>query len=306
MRHFQATCISMFYFLPRILLLLFLLLGSRLAAQEADRSAYLGVQGALSSYQGDLQPNSFSFSQSGKWGSIWVRKPISSHFSVKAGLGMGNIQAADANNRDYLKLRNLSFKSSIQEAFLELDFTILNADNNRFLPYLHGGVSVFHFNPYTYDAAGQKYYLQPLGTEGQGLPSMPGTKLYKLCQPALTVGGGIRYAISRNVTIGINASQRKTFTDFIDDVSGAYADEAELLQLRGPKTVELAYRGDELGNGSGYPKAGEQRGMPTEMDWYYFAGLTLEIKFNAIGKLFGNLRPDQNDWYNKRCPPVRL
>ena len=295
----------MFNPLPRFLLLLFLLTFNRLQAQEVDRSAYVGVQGALSSYQGDLQPNSFSFSQSGKWGSIWVRKPITSHLSVKGGFSMGNVKAADANNRDYLKVRNLSFQSTIKEAFLELDFTILNSDNNRILPYLHGGVSVFHFNPYTYDASGNKYYLQPLGTEGQGLASV-NKKPYKLYQPALTFGGGIRYAVSRNVTVGINASQRKTFTDFIDDVSGDYADEGELLQLRGPKAVELAYRGDEISGGSGYPKAGEQRGTPTEMDWYYFAGVTLEIKFNAIGKLFGNLWPDQNDWYNKRCPPVRL
>lgn len=295
----------MFNLLPRYLLLILLLPISGLQAQEADRSAYLGVQGALSSYQGDLQPNSFSFSQSGKWGSIWVRKPITSRLSVKGGFSIGHVKAADANNRDYLKIRNLSFQSGLKEAFLELDLSIFNADNNRILPYLHGGVSVFHFNPYTHDANGEKYYLQPLGTEGQGLAST-NKKEYKLYQPALTFGGGIRYAVSRSVTIGINASQRKTFTDFIDDVSGNYADEAELLQLRGPKAVELAFRGDELGNGATYPKSGEQRGTPTEMDWYYFAGVTLEIKFHAIGKLFGNLWPDQNEWYNKRCPPVPL
>ncbi len=288
------------------MLILLLPFASLFAQEEADRSAYMGVQGGLSSYQGDLQPNSFSFSQSGKWGSIWVRKPLGSHFSVRGGFSIGTVKAADAKNRDYLKVRNLSFQSTIKEAFLELDFTLFNADNNRFLPYLHGGVAFFHFNPYTYDAAGQKHYLQPLGTEGQGLPSRLGTKPYTLYQPALSFGGGLRYAVSRSVTIGINASQRKTFTDFLDDVSGAYADEAELLQLRGPKAVELAFRGDELGTGSAYPKAGEQRGTPTEMDWYYFAGLTLEIKLSAVAKLFGNLRTDDNDWYNKRCPPVKL
>lgn len=295
----------MFHLLPRCLLLILMLPFAGLQAQEEDRSTYLGFQGGLSSYQGDLQPNSFSFSQSGKWGSIWVRKPITSRLSVKGGFSIGNVKAADANNRDYLKVRNLSFQSSIKEAFLELDLTIFNSDNNRILPYLHGGVSIFHFNPYTYDVNGDKYYLKPLGTEGQGLAST-NKKEYSLYQPALTFGGGIRFAVSRNVTVGINASQRKTFTDYLDDVSGNYADEAELLQLRGPKAVELAFRGDELGNGATYPKSGEQRGTPTEMDWYYFAGVTMEIKFHAIGKLFGNLWPDQNDWYNKRCPPVKL
>lgn len=297
----------MFYKPILCCLLLFLLLPpSRLAAQEGDRSAYIGVLGGISSYQGDLQPNSFSFAQSGKWVSLWLRKPVTAHFSLKAGVGYGNVKAADANNRDYLKVRNLSFQSAVKEAFLELEFSFFNSDNNRIQPFAHGGVAVFHFNPYTYDASGQKFYLQPLGTEGQGLASKPDTKLYKLYQPALTFGGGIRYAASRNVTLAINASQRKTFTDYLDDVSDDYADETELLQLRGPKAVELAYRGDELGNGSAYPKVGEQRGTPTEMDWYYFVGLSAEIKLSAVGKLFGNLRTNKNDWYNKRCPPVRL
>ena len=70
--------------------------------------------------------------------------------------------------------------------------------------------------------------------------------------------------------------------------------------------VELAYRGDELPTGSGYPKAGEQRGTPTEMDWYYFAGLSVEIKLKSIGNVMGNWRSGKNDWYNKRCPKVIL
>lgn len=289
------------------LFLLVLLPSLWISAQEdADRSAFLGIMGGLSSYQGDLQPNSFSFAQSGGWASVWVRKPISGHFSVKGGVAYGNLKAADANNRDYLKVRNLSFQTIVKEAFLDLEFALTNMDNNRIQPFLSGGVSVFHFNPYTHDGSGNKFYLQPLGTEGQGLPSRPGTKLYKRTQPALTFGGGIRYGISRNVMVSLTASQRKTFTDYLDDVSSSYADEDELLQARGPKAVELAYRGDELANGSAYPKGGEQRGTPTEMDWFYFAGVAVEIKLNAIGKVVGNLRAGNNDWYNKRCPPVNF
>ena len=287
----------------------FLLIGlptSLLWAQDGDRSPYIGLLGGLSSYQGDLQPNSFSFSQSGGWGSIWIRKPINGNFSVRGGVSFGNIKADDAKNRDYLKVRNLSFYSAVKEAFLELELEFMSIDRNRFSPFVVGGISVFHFNPYTIDASGAKVYLQPLNTEGQGLEAYPDRKPYKLYQPALSFGGGLRYALSPNMVVSVQASQRKTFTDYIDDVSSSYVDQDVLLTKRGPKAVELAYRGDELPGGSGYPKEGEQRGTPTEMDWYYFAGLSLEIKLSSIGKAMGNLRTGRNDWYNKRCPKVIL
>jgi hypothetical protein len=289
-----------------IIFLLLCFLALRTAAQEADRSPFIGFFGGLSSYQGDLQPNSFSFSQSGQWGSIWVRKPITGNISIKGGIGFGRIKAADAQNREYLQIRNLSFYSSVKEAFIELELDVMSLDNNRFSPFASGGLALFHFNPYTFDVAGNKTYLQPLNTEGQGLDEYPERKPYQLYQPAITFGGGLRYSISRNTLVRVQANMRKTFTDYIDDVSSSYPDQNVLLAARGPKAVELAYRGDELPTGSGYPKEGEQRGTPTEMDWYYFAGLSVEIKLNAVGQLFANLRPGRNDWYNKRCPKVIL
>ena len=297
----------MFYKKPKLIILLGLLFtGLYAAAQDEDRAPFLGFFGGLSSYQGDLQPNSFSFSQSGKWGSIWIKKPITGHIAVKGGVAIGCIKADDALNREYLQIRNLSFFSSVKEAFLELELDVMSLDNNRFSPFVSGGVSVFHFNPYTLDNDGNKTYLQPLGTEGQGLSEYPDRKPYKLYQPALTFGGGLRYAISRNTLVRVQANLRKTFTDYIDDVSSSYVDQNVLLAGRGPKAVELAYRGDELPSGSGYPKEGEQRGTPTEMDWYYFAGLSVEIKLKSIGSVLGNWRSGKNDWYNKRCPKVIL
>ena len=49
------------------------------------------------------------------------------------------------------------------------------------------------------------------------------------------------------------------FTDYLDDVSTTYVDQALLLTNSGAKAVELAYRGGELKNGSSYPAAGYYR-----------------------------------------------
>ena len=95
---------------------------------------------------------------------------------------MGSIEAADRYNRDYLKPRNLSFNTSIKEASLGLETSLLDLSTTRFTPYVYGSISLYHFNPWAYDNSGKKVFLQPLSTEGQGLPQYSKQKPYKLTQ----------------------------------------------------------------------------------------------------------------------------
>jgi len=250
-------------------------------------------------YQGDLNPNSFKFSHSNFTGGIIVRKPLNRWFTLRAGATLGKIKADDKWNRDYLQIRNLNFTSEIKEAYLGLEVAVLDISTKRFTPYLYGGIAVFHFNPWTHDNRGVKTYLKPLSTEGQGLPQYPSQRPYNLTQIALPFGGGLKFAVTDGFSAGIELSQRKTFTDYLDDVSSHYVDSDVLLQAKGAKAVELSFREDELPNGRPlFPAHGEQRGTPSEMDWYYFFGLTMEIKLNALGGLFKNNKPVAS----QRCP----
>jgi hypothetical protein len=78
---------------------------------------------------------------------------------------------------------------------------------------------------------------------------------------------------------------RKTFTDYIDDVSKTYVDEALLASNRSAKAVELAFRSNELKDVNlPYPQDGTIRGGKFK-DWYYFSGITLSIGlFNTSDK----------------------
>lgn len=250
-------------------------------------------------YQGDLNPNSFSTGHAQFTAGLIVRKPLNRWFTLRAGFVMGKIRAADSWNRDYLKPRNLSFGTSLSEAHAGLEVNVLDISTSRFTPYVYGGIAVFHFNPWTYDNAGEKTYLKPLSTEGQGLPQYPEQKPYALNQYALSFGGGLKYAVSDAINIGIEFNQRKTFTDYLDDVSSHYVNHDVLLMERGEKAVELAYRGGQTPMGMPqYPAHGEQRGTPTEMDWYYFFGLNTEVRLQAIGGLFRGSRQVSS----QRCP----
>jgi hypothetical protein len=291
----------------RLLLFFFLIsMSSNIRAQdEPTPGTSIGIIGGPFSYQGDLQPNSFSFHQASFFTGAYIRQPLLEKLSVKAGVTFGRLYAADKNNRDYLKNRNLSFHTALTEGFVALDYELLPLSKRRFTPFGYGALVYFHFNPYAYDASGTKTYLQPLGTEGQGLSRYPERKPYKLSQVALAFGGGLRFLISDAVQVGLEIGQRKTFTDYLDDVSRNYADQDALLAARGPKAVELAYRGDELPGGSAYPREGTQRGKATEMDWYYMAGLSIEIKLRALATVGGGKYFGRRDVYNMRCPKVR-
>jgi len=257
------------------------------SAQEQDKSATIALFTGAINYQGDLNPNSFTFKNSNLAAGIIIRKPLNRWFTLRAGFNTGKIQAADSNNRDYLKIRNLSFGTNIKEAYIGLEISVLDISTTKFTPFIYGGISLFHFNPYTHDKNGVKTFLKPLSTEGQGLSQFPEQKPYNLTQLALSFGVGAKYAITENLSIGIEFNQRKTFTDYLDDVSSHYVDVNILRQAKGDKAVELSFRENEVSNGRlQYPAHGDQRGTPSEMDWFYFFGLTMEMKLKSLGNLF--------------------
>lgn len=242
----------------------------------------LGIFGGLSNYQGDLTDKPYKSSK-GAFG-ITGTFPISERFGIRTGITFAKIAGSDSlSDKPELRARNLSFQSHITEFSVLGEYTIFNLDQIRWSPYIFAGLAVFHFDPYTYDPGGLQVYLQPLSTEGQGLQGYP-NKPYALTGLAIPFGGGIKYAISDRVQLGLEAGLRKTFTDYLDDVSGNYADPADLLAGKGQQTVDLSYRGDEVGFPD-YPVKGFTRGSPKSKDYYYFTGLHLSFLLgNGEGK----------------------
>lgn len=277
------------------------------AQEEFDTSPSLGLFAGAINYQGDLKPNSFTFQHSNLMLSIVLRKPLSRWFAVRTGLTVGKVEGADRFNRDYLQRRNLSFATNLKEAFALLEADVLDMSIKKFTPYAYGGVVLYHFNPFTLDANNRRVYLKPLATEGQGLAGYPDRKSYKLTQFAAAFGGGLKIAVNGCTSIALEFSQRKTFTDYLDDVSTAYVDYNTLLAARGQQAADIAYRGDEVNPSWEYPPDGEQRGTPTEMDWYYFIGMSVDVRIGCLKeKLSGllNLGTRDSRRFYKRCPTM--
>jgi hypothetical protein len=253
--------------------------------QGWNAELFLGTSG----YHGDLQQARFTFQDMRTAFGFGTSYDLNEHISFR---GMLNFVKLTGNDRDntnqQLILRNLNFQTSVQELSLTAHYNLFKIQESRFNLYGFLGLTVFHFNPYTYDRNGNKQYLQPLGTEGQGLSTNPGTSLYQRNSLAIPFGGGIRFQITDGWSVGLEASMRKTFTDYLDDVSGNYPDQAALLSARGPTAVELSYRSAELPQGDpNFPPAGTKRGSPQAKDWYYSTGLTARFRISGSGSKFG-------------------
>lgn len=278
------------------LLFVFAVLTSISFSQKLNLNLFLGT----ANYEGDLQSNFFTFTQPGLAIGGGLSYQLTNRFYIRAGITYASVTADDKKNPK-VYFRNLNFKSSLQEFHLAGEFYLLTDEISKISPYVFGGIAVYHFNPYTKDTAGTKYFLQPFSTEGQGF--YQDRKPYKLTQFAIPFGGGIKFALNDNIKLGVEAGMRKLFTDYLDDVSTTYVDPNLLLANRGPKALELAYRGGEISTTETYPVEFTKRGEPKNKDWYYFTGLTLYYRFPARGEISGGFdKPGKRKKYIMGCP----
>jgi hypothetical protein len=199
--------------------------------------------------------------------------------------------------------RNLRFKSALWEGLLAAEIfpTVLFEENpddvyHKLRPYGVIGVGAFHFNPQGKDPlTGNWVYLKPLSTEGEGFAEYPNRKPYSLTQVCIPMGLGLKYYFNENFAMGLEVIYRKTFTDYIDDVSTDYIDPALFDKYFGagsPK-AQLARRIADQ-RLQVYP-GDNKRGTPSNKDAYYTVGLKLSFRLQSA-----------NPWANStRCPSMR-
>ncbi len=228
-------------------------------------------------------------------GGMFLRINMNDRVAFKGNVLLGNVSGSDVNSvSSTRKLRNLSFQSSISEFAAEIEINLLNNYNEKhgrtiFVPYLFIGLNVFHFNPqaYLYDSATSTnilYELQPLGTEGQGLTKYPDLKRYNLNAFAFPLGGGVKFHIGDYLTMGLEFGMRKTLTDYMDDVSGYYAENDLIKAQYGPTAGKLADRSGEVVPGYENIK-NSIRGNPSNQDWYGFGGVLISYTFIKKAKI---------------------
>lgn len=228
-------------------------------------------------------------------------------YAIRFALNYGTIAGDDAlikgkgGEEEARIVRNLNFKSKIYEALAGVEFypTVFlesypSDHEHKIRPYIVAGIGAFQFNPLGHDeVTGEWVKLKQLHTEGEGFPEYPNRKNYSLKQINIPLGIGIKYFLSETVSISGEMLLRKTFTDYIDDVSTTYIDKDLFYKHLSLESAIVAVRMYDKSTSSTNRNAGEMRGKSSNKDSYYSAGL----KISVLLKNVTNLR-------YMRCPKI--
>jgi len=312
---------TLFFFLTAFLCTIY----SSVQAQRRYLYFSVGPSIGLSHYQGDLDDNGFDLwavfetaANRNNGNPFALLRPafggqLNFHFHpnfyARLNFNYGSLGAADSNNADPArKYRNLHFRSRIMEFGAHIVYELFATDRHykyrpTWSPYVFTGLNVFTFNPQAkpdkawVDAYpgyfGEKNYdewvdLKPLGTEGQYLSQTDGDGLprpYSLTQFSIPLGIGVRRKLTDKIDLRLEFGVRKTFTDYIDDASGAVENEnGELTSYANPEQLRLenGIKSELFSDRSGYKNIGltgyqarDLRGDKRDDDWYGFTNLSI-------------------------------
>lgn len=258
---------------------------------------FLGDLGGQKGEGKHYSPADLNFNQSRTAFGAGARYKLDRALNIAGKFSYLHVRGDDASTENiYRNNRNLNFKSNIFELSLRAEVgyqstrrgaskygvkrnygRMKNVTHNL---YAFAGFGGFYFNPKGRTAGGDWVALRPLHTEGQGLPGGP--KQYS--NFSLNVLGGAYYklTINKKWSVGLEFCYRKTFTDYIDDVSTRYYDSQALAQAYGPLSAQMAdpslgnIYGASLPAGDGTPA---QRG-DSQKDSY----MSLEVTVGYIFK----------------------
>jgi hypothetical protein len=206
---------------------------------------------------------------------------VGAHF---AQLGYSDVY----NSNEFQHRRNLSFNTNVWELALQGDFNFFKFvpgdPDYRFTPYITLGVGAFSYDPYAY-YLGQKVYLRPIGTEGQGYVQYPDRKPYGTMALCVPFGIGFKYNLTPRVNVGFEVVHRFTNTDYLDDVSTTFVDPAIFPKLPdGTASVAelLQDRSYETGEPIGFVNGtARQRGYPKQKDQFVTAEVTVSFNLTS-------------------------
>ncbi len=232
----------------------------------------------LSTYYGDLC-DAFECMQFRPNFGIGAMYRITSHLSNKTEVNYYRLYS-----KDVYEQRNLNFRSGNVEAYTSLVFDIFAYTKHYrkrklISPYLLAGFGITYYNPKGEDPTSEGTWvaLRPLKTEG---------KDYSSITPIIPFGGGVRIKFKRNMEFMVEFAYRKTFTDFLDDVSG---ENYLPVESRTAENARFVVKSQDPGYVSQIN--GQLRGNPNKLDGYFLTNVKLRYIVGTARSHFKGKHP---------------
>lgn len=256
-------------------------------AQVLDSYVHAGEFGislGAAHYYGDLNTKA-GINRPKLAAGVFFTKQFNNYIGLKIAANYAQLGYSDVYSKNEVqKLRNLSFNTSIWELSVNGQFNFFKfypgVEGYSWTPYVSLGVGIFSYDPYAY-LNGEKHFLRPLGTEGQGHELYPDRKPYSSMGVAIPLSVGFKYNLSPSVNFFTEVGYRYTNTDYIDDVSTTYAPDAFSALPNGDPSVAylLSDRSYEYGTPIGIK--GRQRGNSKQNDGYLIAQIGVSFNISS-------------------------
>ena len=213
----------------------------------------------------------------------FARYKVHQKVSVKLALDYLRIEGDDKlSSNPARNARNLNFRNDMidlavtGQVFFYEDNDLGNTYRykNGFRAYVFAGVGGFYSNPKA-NYNGEWVKLRPLQTEGRA---------YSPIGINIPAGIGFYFTIHKKHRIGYELNYRTTFTDYLDDVSGNYADPSGMTAegaALSNRTGEVEGLDPEFIKNFGYDNnsdVGNKRGDKTHKDGY----MTMSLSYSHV------------------------
>ena len=256
-----------------------------------------GNRGVGTRFVKDLNFSTINLAK-GVFVAVYPTEWLGFRFAINQGLleGYDSVISNKGGAEYFREKRNLEFKSNMWEAYGAIEFYLTvfieqyDGLQGKLRPYGVIGFGAFKFNPkaryYAPNGEATWVELKPLRLEGQGMAEYPNRKEYKLMSWEIPVGVGFKYYLKENFYLGMEIMHRKSFTDYVDDVSTTYIDNTLFASYLSPEQAAMANQlyfreGFQPGGSvSRIPPDGEQRGNPKQNDSFFSTILRMGWRLN--------------------------
>jgi hypothetical protein len=268
------------------LLILFTVLGVSMNAQWLwDYGASMGVSNYLGDIGGKDQTRKDFIADiqlaETRWNmGAFVRYKWQPRISLKLAFNYLRIEGDDAlSTNPGRRVRNFNFRNDLYDLGTTAEFVFYENNDlgntyryrNGFRAYIFGGIGAMYSNPKTF-YRGEWVTLRDYTTEGVS---------YSSIVMNIPMGVGLYFTLNKAHRLGFEMNYRKTFTDYLDDISGNYPEDPGDDYTRG-----LIMRSTELDNSvlDKYP------GTIESHDWGYKRGdnsnkdafITMSVSYSYV------------------------
>lgn len=297
-------------------LLISIAICNRVSAQDASRiyvepSGWsIGMNVGMSDLWGNVgtssvishYTNSKYFNQVAFMGGLFGRYTIHPCLAIRLMMDYGKLYATDQWNYDAAKtatsegadayqrlIRNQDAKDNVFESSFLFEFSPFRmnpeskAAHRRGQLYIAAGVCYFHYTPYSTVANSNTWVnTYNLDLEGQGWGKGYPPQ-YKLWSYGIPLAIGYRWDVARHLNLGVEWMFRKTFTSYLDGVSGKYVGALAYQEHLSPAAAIIAQEVADKTIYGNYAQvfsqpAGNLRGNSAFKDCYSTIGITLYYK----------------------------